>query len=1757
MTAGNTNYKVTYSNNILAGTSAKVEIEVLTDNTNYTKGTKISKTFTITKNTSPTITISNIANQTYTGSQIKPSVSVTVKIGSVTLQGSAAGTNSGDVYGYTISYGTNKNVGTGSVTVTLTGNNVGGSSTKNFNIVAKDASGATVTGVSSSYEYTGADIKPTPTVSGYTVNTDYTVKWQRNTSGDTWADVSSSVSASALGKLRVVISFKGNYTGTIYKEYTIVQKNMNGTLTDLVNKTYTGSAQTTTFTIDKKGFSGTLTEGSSTSGDYYVTYANNTSAGTATVTVTFRGNFTGTQTGTFTISKINIDQATMSISATSYNYSGAANTPGVKLLDKNGSTYLLGSASAFVTTGNTNYSVTYTNNTNAGTGTVTIKVLTNNTNYAQNSTVAKTFTINKINIDQATMSISATSYNYSGAANTPGVKLLDKNGSTYLLGSASAFVTTGNTNYSVTYTNNTNAGTGTVTIKVLTNSTNYNQNSTVAKTFTINKITLDKASLTLSQSTYTYSGSANTPGVKLLDKNGSTYLLGSSSAFATTGNTNYQLTYANNTNAGTGTVTIKVLTDSTNYTKNSTIAANFTINGLSIGSGSNFASTFGMNPTSIADQAYTGSAIEPAVTLQRNSADLTKGTSTTGDYYITYSNNISSGTASIVFHGRGNYSGTVTKTFNIVKVNLSNTVISINPSSGFVYEGRALTPAVTLKYNNAVVGGINGVTSSSDSNYSITYTNNTNAGTATVTVKVLTDSTNFTKDSTKAITFTIGKRAINNGTALASGFTYGGVNDSYDYTGSEIKPTPTLTYKNPANTNLTATFTSTYSNNTNNGTATVKITGTGNYSGEYSKTFAINKIALTNSRISISSISNSAYTGAGQWPTTTITDNGRKNSSGTTVTVTLTAGSGKDYNVAYYYKATSSGTYSATNEVKNAGYYKRIITASGNYSGTVETEFEITKLDLANAKFNNNNTITVTKTYNGSAQSVIAGDLGTVKINNYTLVSGTDYTINTHSRTNTGNTTVTITAAGQNITGTNNKITLTIAKATITSFTLSGGNATFDYAQHQNTVASIVTSGFTISGSNKLNNEGLADIVNTAYSFKNNSNVSSTPDFIQSGTYTVTITAKSSNYQITASGNKLELTYTISKRAITSGTTITYNTNTTTFTFDNNAHKVTVSSIKYGTNTLASGTDYNVAYSRSGSTTQDFTNSGSYVLTITAAGNNFSGSTTRTITINKMAFNTTNFSVAIKSGASWTYNSVAQCPTSAQVVVTNLKTGAVVDSSKYTVALDNDAGIAAGTHKYKVTVAANAIDNTDAGTISGQSFTIAQRAISETTGFTFTLSQSSYAYDGTEKKPTLSVAQYKNGSNAAVNVGHTLSYSGNVAVGTATVTITANDANFKGSTTRTFTITAISLNDVTLDPIDSPVTYNGYDQTPRIIMAYSGKTLVQDRDYTVVYKRGSDVTTDLTNVGTITIEITGTQNFSGSKTATLVIEAKDINLTTVEKVLDITYNTQNHAVNPKITDPAILGGTSKWDGSYTSTAVVAPTLLDGSSANSEANPYIIDTAGKLAYLSKNPSWGNGKYFKQTTNIDLDNKEWTGIDSGTPKYDGGSYTIYNLKQTVDVSKGYNYGLFKKLTGDSYIKSLTLDGVSITGNSSASWSANVDIGIFVAGVTTANESTFATLENLHAKNVVINFTSTTSTTNKSALCGGIVSWVQSAHIRNCSFDGSITMSGNRIARTGGIVGTLKGASDLENCSVSGQINTTSNISCDIGGIVGTVR
>ena len=151
----------------------------------------------------------------------------------------------------------------------------------------------------------------------------------------------------------------------------------------------------------------------------------------------------------------------------------------------------------------------------------------------------------------------------------------------------------------------------------------------------LSRISISKASVTLSTSTYAYDGKAKKPGVTV-KLNGKTLKNG----------TDYTVSYSNNTKVGTATVKI---TGKGNYTgsvsKTYSIKNDFkkaTISGIST-------------------KAFTGKNITQSITVKYNGKTLKNGT----DYTVSYSSNKGIGTATVKIAGKGSYTGTITKTFKI------------------------------------------------------------------------------------------------------------------------------------------------------------------------------------------------------------------------------------------------------------------------------------------------------------------------------------------------------------------------------------------------------------------------------------------------------------------------------------------------------------------------------------------------------------------------------------------------------------------------------------------------------------------------------------------------------------------------------------------------------------------------------------------------------------------------------------------------------------------------------------------------------------------------------------------------------------------------------------------------------------------------------------------------------------------------------------------------------------------------------------
>ena len=145
-----------------------------------------------------------------------------------------------------------------------------------------------------SYEWTGKPVEPAVTqvkVDGVAVPASgYRVSYKNNVNASTSQD-----------KAVVVINFIGDYVGSAESEFSISGIDASAATVVFPKESYeyTGAALKPRPSV-KLG--GTEIPASS----YMSDYKNNTNAGTATVTVTFKGGYTGTATGTFTITKVNV-----------------------------------------------------------------------------------------------------------------------------------------------------------------------------------------------------------------------------------------------------------------------------------------------------------------------------------------------------------------------------------------------------------------------------------------------------------------------------------------------------------------------------------------------------------------------------------------------------------------------------------------------------------------------------------------------------------------------------------------------------------------------------------------------------------------------------------------------------------------------------------------------------------------------------------------------------------------------------------------------------------------------------------------------------------------------------------------------------------------------------------------------------------------------------------------------------------------------------------------------------------------------------------------------------------------------------------------------------------------------------------------------------------------------------------------------------------------------------------------------------------
>lgn len=388
----------------------------------------------------------------------------------------------------------------------------------------------------------------------------------------------------------------------------------------------------------------------------------------------------GTITSNINVKSVTGNGLTITLDTSSYIYDNTAKQPSVTVYD---GTNVIPS---------TEYTVSYSSNVNAGTATVTI---TDNDGGNYTVSGSTTFTITK---EQLTVTVTANDlyYNYEEQA--------------LVKGSAKGSGTFNPIQYSldnVTYSTSVPKGQKTKTYIVyykVDGDDNHIGQDVKTIEVTIKGKKVDNPKIEVNPSTFTYDGKPKTPDVRVYD--GDTEILSSE----------FTVSYSSNTNVGTATVTITDVEGGT-YTVSGT--ATFTI----LENGSSY-----IAPMAKSGLVYNGSSQEL----------ITAGSTTTGTmhYYSldgkNYSTDIPTGTIAKIYSvyykvvGDKNHedSPAVELSVTISSKDVTNPTITLSPSSYF-YDGKEKKPAVTVKDGDTMIDS---------KEYAVSYSNNTNIGSATVTI---------------------------------------------------------------------------------------------------------------------------------------------------------------------------------------------------------------------------------------------------------------------------------------------------------------------------------------------------------------------------------------------------------------------------------------------------------------------------------------------------------------------------------------------------------------------------------------------------------------------------------------------------------------------------------------------------------------------------------------------------------------------------------------------------------------------------------------------------------------------------------------------------------------------------------------------------------------------------------------------------------------------------------------------------------------
>ncbi len=610
---------------------------------------------------------------------------------------------------YTVEYSTKNFKDVGTIDVTITGiGNYTGTVTRTYKITPKSV---TVTAEDKTKVFGETDPKLTAKVAGTLGNDTVEYKLSRE-------------AGEAAGKYEITVKgdkLQGNYTVTyVAGTLTITSQSIDpGTDPEKPNPDYTGAKvnspsdevydgnehkwiPTVTDKADKKLKADT---------DYTVEYSTSdfTNVGTIKVTITGKGNYTGTVTRTYKITP-------KSVTVTADNKSKVFGETDPKLTAKVAGT--LGDDKV-------KYALSREAGEAVGKYEITVKGDKLQGNYTV-TYVAGTLTITSQSINPGT-DPEKPNPDYTGAkVNSPSDEVYDGNEHKWIptvTDKADKKLEAGK-DYTVEYSTKNFKDVGTVEVTI-TGIGNYS--GTVKRSY---KVTPKEYTVTTDSATKTYSGTALTAGGKVEG-----IVSGETVEFTTTGS---------QTEVGTSKNTYDLVWKSakaTNYTLAKESIGKLTVKAKSIipdGSDTPESEKTGITVNEPSDSKYDGKEHKEVLTVTdtKTGKELVAGT----DYSVTYSSDlVNAGTVKVTVAGLGNYSGSFTKTYKITKRSVTLTSATVSK----VYDGSALT-------NTSITVSGDGFVEGEGASYEVTGTqtevgNSANAFEYKLNEKTLASNYNITK----------------------------------------------------------------------------------------------------------------------------------------------------------------------------------------------------------------------------------------------------------------------------------------------------------------------------------------------------------------------------------------------------------------------------------------------------------------------------------------------------------------------------------------------------------------------------------------------------------------------------------------------------------------------------------------------------------------------------------------------------------------------------------------------------------------------------------------------------------------------------------------------------------------------------------------------------------------------------------------------------------------------------------------------------